>query len=187
MKAGRYYIGDLTSILPTTEQHLLTGDDSGDDSYWAILPNGNQIFVAYSDAGNGIYLDNFDIEYLVTNYHIGVINLNDIPVDNLKNVGKGNVVEFFESFNVKFENGELILNDDIVIPTNSYNDEYLLAKLLHDSDIMQYGDQAIQIVDYDLDGEVMYGLNDDTNEDVELSFSEIDLEVAMFYKLEQVW
>lgn len=191
MKPGRYYIGDLSSIIPSSDTHLLAFDGTGNDWHWALLPSGNQIFVAYTASGNGIFLDNFDIEYLVTNYHIGVINIDDIPADNLKNVGNGQVVFFPDHFDIDFQDGTLIINDDIVIETETNNHEYLLAKLLYDCDflhIQQDGQyHLVEIVDYDLDEEVIYGLDGDTHEDVELSFSSIDMENTLFFKLEQVW
>lgn len=184
---GRYYVGDLKPVLG----NLIEAIESlphNNDSITGNLPCGIKVNISYTWLGNGVFLDDNDCEYIVRNYHIGIVNINDIPLELIKNITHGRVIDFDQSFQVKSSNG-LISIGDINIETNSENDEYLIAKLACENDLYaaSVDSPTISIISVDLDESCFWGVNDDTQEEVAIRYDEIDLNTAEFYRIEKIW
>lgn len=192
MIPGRYYVGDLDPILGSewNELNQLLANDSfinGRNVIDHIMESGREISLAFTKNGNGLYIDSNDKEYHVHNHHIGVINIMDIDLANIHNINQGHVVDVVNDFDLSYQNGSVII-DELVIDTGRDYDDYLVVKLCDTSDFYfsDSNSDIIHIIETDLDQGCFYGL-DSENDDVIVYYEDIDLESALFYKMEPTW
>lgn len=108
MPAGRYYVGDLCYVMNSQWDEFCSITISGNSVTEGEfqLANGIRFASLSTMYGDGCYEDQFDGSYSVDAGLIGCILVDDIS-DSSANTELGNIVEFFDDFEVISEDGVL--------------------------------------------------------------------------------
>jgi hypothetical protein len=185
---GRYYIGDLKNIIPNQYDHvesIFTTNDNTHINNHTIAYENSFINVSLT-TGNGLYLDNGGHEYIVNNYHIGVININDIPLDGLLKLNNGNVFHFNESFRIYIANNYVNIGS-LSININIDNDILLLTNLINKSItyIPYLNGPQLTIVRNDIDQKLFYCIKN--NKPHIVNYDEVSLDDCIFLGAKELW
>jgi hypothetical protein len=127
-KAGNYYVGDISYVLPDSDYELILEESNffnlKTSHQWNGKYHGYPIFVGSASYGDGVYEDNYDRQYYVDAGIIGIISVDALV--NKSNFELGNLIEFENDFQVSYDNG-IFRFGDIVIDTKNFGIGAILA------------------------------------------------------------
>ena len=126
-KAGDYYVGDLCYVLSDGDyDSLLDISVSSNNMFqWEGEFNGYPVFVAPTEYGDGVYVDNDDDEYFVDSGTIGIVPVEMINTNNRADLG--HIISFETDFEVYYDDGIFIFGD-LVIDTKNFGIGAMLAR-----------------------------------------------------------
>lgn len=119
LKAGDYYVGDISYVLSDQDYDALLEIiiSSNKMALWEGEFKGYPVFVAPTSDGDGVYTDNDGDEYFVDSGTIGIVPEEMIDPNNRADLGQ--VIEFRTDFEVSYEDG-IFQFGNLVIDTKNF-------------------------------------------------------------------